>query len=115
MIGGISGRFILDEFVRGSSGTMPACESIDVHADIWDLLEAGHASEARHLFNRLLPLLNYSAHSMGVHKTVLKWRGIITSDYSRSAGGNPLDAGDLRELREIISSMADLFAVYPPK
>jgi dihydrodipicolinate synthase/N-acetylneuraminate lyase len=114
IMGGMAGRYLLDEFRRGAVGTMPACESTDIHATIWNLLEAGQEDEARQVFNRLLPLLNYEAVSPGVYKTVLLWRGVLETDYLRSVSGNPLDTSDRHELKAILRSMADLFNVHPP-
>jgi dihydrodipicolinate synthase/N-acetylneuraminate lyase len=115
IMGGLAGRYLLDEYRRGAAGTMPACESTDVHAAVWNLLEAAKEEEARSVFYRMLPLLNYEAVSSGVYKTVLHWRGVLETDYLRSAQGNPLDAGDRHELREILHSMSDLFVVHPPR
>ena len=43
VMGGLAGRFMIDEFARGACGTMPACEITDVHVAIWRALEAGDA------------------------------------------------------------------------
>lgn len=115
VMGGLAGRFMLDEHRRGSAGTMPACESADIHARVWNLLEKADLDQARLVFNRLLPLLNYEGASSGVYKTVLRWRGILETDYLRSALGNPLDASDRQELRDILRSITDLFVVSPPR
>ena len=40
VMGGLAGRFMIDEFERGACGTMPACEITDVHVAIWRALEA---------------------------------------------------------------------------
>ena len=32
VMGGIAGRYLFDEYARGACGTMPACESVDIHA-----------------------------------------------------------------------------------
>jgi 4-hydroxy-tetrahydrodipicolinate synthase len=114
IMGGLAGRYLLSEYSRGTIGTMPACESTDVHVKVWNLLEDDRPDEARRVFERLLPLLNYEAVSSGVYKTVLQWRGIIKTDFLRSAGGNPLDAGDRDELRQIVKGRDDLFSVAPP-
>ena len=37
MMGGMAGRYLPEEHRRGASGTMPACEVVDVHARIWNL------------------------------------------------------------------------------
>ncbi len=114
VMGGIAGRYLMDEYRRGACGTMPACEATDVHVQVWNALEAGEERRARDLFNRLLPLLNYEALLPGVYKAVLKRRGIIASDYLRSHAGNPLDASDHRELSAIFDDMRDLFRLAPP-
>src|SRR5688572_705351 len=61
IMGGIGGRYLLDEVRRGACGTMPACQATDVHVAIWNKLEAGDEAGARRTFNRLLPLLNLEA------------------------------------------------------
>jgi dihydrodipicolinate synthase/N-acetylneuraminate lyase len=115
VMGGLAGRYIMDEYRRGICGTMPACEVTDVHVQIWNALEAGEGRKARDLFNRLLPLLNYEALMPGVYKAVLKQRGVIASDYLRSHAGNPLDASDREELSAILSDMQDLFRLARPE
>lgn len=114
VMGGIAGRYLMDEYRRGACGTMPACEATDIHAQIWNALDAGEHRKARDLFNRLLPLLNYESLLPGVYKAVLKRRGVITSDYLRSHAGNPLDAADHEELSAIFADLRDLFRLAPP-
>jgi dihydrodipicolinate synthase/N-acetylneuraminate lyase len=113
VMGGIAGRYLFDEHARGSRGTMPACESVDVHAQVWNLLAAGDVAAARQLFGKLLPLLNLEAISPGVYKTVLYWRGVFQSDYLRSHFGNPLDEQDRRELSAVLRGLEDAFRVAP--
>ena len=115
VMGGVAGRYLLDEYRRGACGTMPACEMTDVHVQVWEALEAGDERRARDLFNRLLPLLNFEGLMPGVYKAVLKRRGVIASDYLRHYGGNPLDAADRRELDAILDDMGDLFRVAAPR
>lgn len=114
VMGGMAGRYLLDEYRRGACGTMPACEATDVHVQVWEALEAGEERRARDLFNRLLPLLNFEALLPGVYKAVLKRRGVIASDYLRSHAGNPLDAFDHQELSAILADLRDLFRLAPP-
>lgn len=113
VMGGIAGRYLMDEYRRGACGTMPACEVTDVHVQVWDALEAGQLRQARDLFNRLLPLLNFEALAPGVYNTILTRRGVIQSDYLRHFGGNPLDADDRYELDVILHDMSDLFRCAP--
>jgi len=115
VMGGVAGRYIMDEHKRGACGTMPACEMTDIASEVWNLLDAGETRKARDLFNRLLPVLNYEAVVPGVYKAILKRRGIIKSDYLRSHHGNPLDQNDHEELTAIFEDMKDLFKLAPPK
>ena len=92
---------------------MPACESVDVHAKVWNVLAAGDLDGARRIFSRLLPLLNFEAMSPGVYKTVLYWRGVIESHYLRSYFANPLDEQDRRELSTILRALEDVFLLAP--
>lgn len=115
VMGGVAGRYLMDEYRRGACGTMPACEATDVHVQVWNALDSGDLRKGRDLFNRLLPLLNFEALIPGVYKAVLKRRGIITSDYLRSHAGNPLDASDHRELSAIFDDLRDLFQLAPPR
>jgi 4-hydroxy-tetrahydrodipicolinate synthase len=115
VMGGIAGRYLMDEYRRGACGTMPACEMTDIHAQVWNALDSGDLRKGRDLFNRLLPLLNFEGMIPGVYKAVLKRRGIIASDYLRSHGANPLDASDHLELSAIFADLADLFRLDPPK
>ena len=89
VMGGVAGRYVLDEHRRGACGTMPACEMTDVASAVWSLLDAGEERRARDLFNRLLPVLNYEAVVPGVYKAILRRRGIIKSDYLRTHHGIP--------------------------
>jgi hypothetical protein len=54
VMGGMAGRYLLDEYRRGACGTMPACEATDLHVQVWQALEAGESARARDLF-RLCP------------------------------------------------------------
>ena len=72
-MGGFAGRFVIDEFVAGSCGTMPACEVDDVHVAIWRALEAGDIDSARDLHARALPLLNIEyLYGPAIYKEVLR-------------------------------------------
>jgi 4-hydroxy-tetrahydrodipicolinate synthase len=114
VMGGVAGRYLLDEYRRGVCGTMPACEVTDIHVQVWNALDGDDERMARDLFYRLLPLLNYEALLPGVYKAILKRRGIIASDYLRSEAGNPLDAQDHQELSALFADISDLFKLAPP-
>ncbi len=112
IMGGIGGRYLMDEFRRGACGTMPACQTTDVHVTIWNALDAGNLDKARRTFNRLLPLLNMEA-AFGpiVYKEVLKRRGVIANTTLRSRRDSGLDEYDHKELDEILRDVSDLFSI----
>jgi dihydrodipicolinate synthase/N-acetylneuraminate lyase len=108
-MGGMAGRYLLDEYARGACGTMPACEVADAHAAVWSSLEAGDEARAREQFRLLLPLLDYEAmYSVAVYKEVLRRRGVIATARVRSPGTPVLDAGNHRELDQILDALAPL-------
>jgi 4-hydroxy-tetrahydrodipicolinate synthase len=93
---------------------MPACESTDVHAQLWNTLDAGNEAGARLLFKELLPLLNYEAlFGTAVYKEVLYRRRIIASPHKRLAGLT-LDAHDHAELDRILDELSPFFTVKTP-
>jgi 4-hydroxy-tetrahydrodipicolinate synthase len=112
IVGGLAGRHLMNEIARGVCGTMPACDTPDAHAAIWNAHECGDAEEARRLFNRLLPLMNMqSLYPLQLYKEVLKRRGVIRSAKIRNYFQTPLDPIDHRELDVILSDIEDLLIV----
>lgn len=111
VFGGQGGIYLIDEYNRGAAGNMPACQATDLHVAIWNKLEAGDQAGARHLFNRLLPLINYERlYGIAVYKEVLYRRGIFATTLSRAPGKN-LDAADRAELDAILVEVAPLFTL----
>jgi 4-hydroxy-tetrahydrodipicolinate synthase len=111
VFGGQGGIYFLDEYRRGSTGNMPACQATDVQVAIWDKLEAGDEAGARQLFNQILPLINYERlYGIAVYKEVLKRRGIFTTNLSRYPGAY-LDEQDCAELDVIMRDIEPLFTV----
>lgn len=111
VMGGQGGRFLFDEVARGACGTMPACHLTDVQVDLWNLLESGRTREARALFNRILPLLNFEhLHAVAAYKEVLRRRGVIATSVSRGAL-TVLDDYDRRELDAILADIETLYRV----
>lgn len=109
MMGGMAGRFLLDEYARGACGTMPACEVVDAHAAVWAALENGDKLLARERFRLLLPLLTYEAmYSIVVYKEVLRRRGVIASARVRAPGSPSLDTAGHRELDRLLADLSPL-------
>jgi 4-hydroxy-tetrahydrodipicolinate synthase len=79
--------------------------------DIWNMLDSGSESEARRLFNRTLPLLNFEhMYQVAAYKEVLRRRGVIATSVCRGAPA-VLDAIDLRELDTLMSDLEPLLRV----
>jgi 4-hydroxy-tetrahydrodipicolinate synthase len=115
MMGGMAGRYLLDEYARGACGTMPACEVTDAHVAVWNALESGDQQLARRLFRELLPLLNIEAmYSFVVYKEVLYRRGIIACPKTRAPGSPTLDEVSSRELDLILRDLAPLLTAAIP-
>lgn len=109
IMGGMAGRYLMDEYARGGCGTMPACEVADAHVAVWEALEAGDQARARDYFRLLLPLLNYEGmYSVAVYKEVLRRRGVIASARTRAPGSPVLDEHNHRELDVILRELAPL-------
>jgi 4-hydroxy-tetrahydrodipicolinate synthase len=109
VMGGMAGRYMLEEFRRGACGTMPACEVTDAHVQVWNALDRGDEEEARRLHTQLLPLLNYEAmYSFSIYKEVLLRRGIISSARTRVPGAGQLDAENHRELDLLLRDLEPL-------
>jgi 4-hydroxy-tetrahydrodipicolinate synthase len=114
IMGGMAGRFMLDEFARGACGTMPACEVTDVHVAIWNALDSGEIARARTLHNRLIPLLNIEwMYGPAIYKEVLRRRGVIDNAKLRGPGAVELDTADHRELDAILADISQLFTATP--
>ncbi len=112
-MGGMAGRFLLEEYRRGACGTMPACEVADAHVLVWDALERGDHDEARRLHTQLLPLLNYEAmNSFTIYKEVLLRRGVIASAKTRVPGAGSLDAENHRELDLLLRDIEPLLRAF---
>ena len=115
MMGGMAGRYLLDEYARGACGTMPACEVVDAHVAVWNALERGDQAESRRLFREILPLLNIEAiYSFVVYKEVLYRRGVIACPKSRAPGSPTLDEVASRELDFILHDLSPLLTASLP-
>ena len=97
---GNSGRNLLNELARGASGTMPACEFVDVQVQIYSLAAARRWAEARALFQKLLPMIILEeTYGVAFDKAVLVRRGVFKTTKRRGVAGlEVLDSVDEREL-----------------
>ncbi len=118
IMGGMGGRYLLGEYRRGGAGTMPAGHITEAHVALWNALEAGGvdaqgqqvvSSEARRMFNRLLPSLNFEFFfGVTTYKQAFWRRGIIKTPTTRQPGSKPFDRYDGEELDAILDELSDL-------
>ncbi len=112
IMGGKAGKYIIEEYMRGAIGNMPACEIADVHVKIWNLCEKGDLAAAQKILDCVQPLLNFEAiYGSQCYKEVLRDRGVISTAYSRSVNGQPLDDYDHKELDRIMEAIKPQFEV----
>jgi len=111
VFGGQGGIYLLDEYRRGSAGTMPAGNVPDLHVALWNLLESGDMTAARAYYNRILPLLNYERqYGVALYKETLYRRGVIATRVCRTPG-RELDDQDRAELDAILADISPLLTL----
>jgi dihydrodipicolinate synthase/N-acetylneuraminate lyase len=119
MMGGMAGRYLLDEYARGACGTMPACEVADAHVAVWNALEGGDQAQSRRLCREILPLLSVEAmYSFVVYFVVYKEvpyrRGVIARPTSRAPGSPTLGEAASREPDLILKDLEPLLTAKLP-
>jgi len=115
ILGGAGGHYLLDEYKRGSCGTMPFPHVPDIQSALWNALEADDWHEARRMHHRLLPLYNMEVRFGGdLCKEILRRRGVISTATTRIPGRAALDSLDQEELSTVLSELGDLFTCWSP-
>jgi 4-hydroxy-tetrahydrodipicolinate synthase len=110
VFGGGGARYIIDEFVRGARGAMPAVELTDLHVALWNAQEAGDHDVARELYRLSLPLLASQAiYRMRLTKYVLSRREIADCQHVR-APLVELDDFAKQDIDQMLEDLQDAFA-----
>jgi 4-hydroxy-tetrahydrodipicolinate synthase len=107
---GTHGRTLIEEMIRGFSGSMPAAGFADLYAASWDLWHEGKRREAVDLFGKAAILIEevmvYGAESL---KYILCLRGVFktygTRERGKTAGRAHLDDGAKKALAQILDVM----------
>jgi dihydrodipicolinate synthase/N-acetylneuraminate lyase len=103
---GNHGRTMIDEMIRGFSGSMPAASFADIHASAWELWHTGKKRQAVDTFGNAAILINevgvYGLESM---KYILCLRGVFQTYGTREPKGKRLDDTSKRALQEIFDLM----------
>ena len=120
VMGGVGGRYILDEYRRGSCGSMPGCQITDAAVAVWDALERGGkdehgvqivTEEARDLYQQILPAITFeSLYGAGAYKAILYKRGVIASTTMRIPSRRVMDAIDHEEIDIILDRLSPLLS-----
>ena len=118
LMGGMGGRYLVDEFRRGSCGTMPAGHITDAHVKLWNALENGGVDEeglqivtdeARGIWEQMIPSLNFEfMFGVNAYKAAYWRRGIIRTPLTRNPANKSLDKLDYEELDKILDRMNNL-------
>jgi len=107
IMGGAGGRYLIEEYRRGTCGQMPGCHVTDVVVQLWDALEAGDSERTNHVYKEMSPLFHFENQLPGCYKEVLKRRGVIASAYRRN-GQMPLDEVSSTYLDELLEGLKPL-------
>jgi 4-hydroxy-tetrahydrodipicolinate synthase len=109
VMGGAGGRFLIEEYRRGSAGNMPGCHVTDVVVAFWDALEAGDQARAMYIYKEMAPLFFFERQLSGCYKEVLYRRGVIACPLKRN-GKMPLDEVSSKYLDEILEALEPLMS-----
>ncbi len=107
VFGGAGGRYLIEEYRRGSAGNMPGCHVTDVVVAFWNALESGDAPRAMHIYKEMAPLFFFETQLEGCYKEVLYRRGVIECPAKRN-GRNSLDPIAAQYLAEILQGLESL-------
>jgi len=107
VMGGAGGRYLIEEYRRGSAGNMPGCHVTDVVVAFWNALESGDEARALHIYKEMAPLFFFEHQLSGMYKEVLRRRGVIDCALKRN-GPMPMDAVASQYLDEILKALEPL-------
>jgi len=105
--GGAGGRYLIEEYRRGSDGNMPGCHVTDVVVAFWNALEAGDEDRGLHIYKEMAPLFFFETQLPGCYKEVLYRRGVISCPLKRN-GPMPLDEVSSKYLDDILKALDPL-------
>jgi 4-hydroxy-tetrahydrodipicolinate synthase len=110
LFGGAGGAFAVEEFKRGSVGTMPGSTLPDMFVRVWDHFQAGNEDAANGEMRRHQALIGMLAQGQGfanwVYKHIMVRRGIFSpgSEFARHPALKP-DAEHFKEIDSLLESL----------
>jgi dihydrodipicolinate synthase/N-acetylneuraminate lyase len=103
---GSHGKTLIDEMLRGFSGTMPAAPFADIYATAWDLWHEGKRREAVEMFGNAAVLIQeISTYGSESTKYLLCLRGVFKNVRVRQPEKNKLDDTGKQVLRDMLDLM----------
>lgn len=110
LFGGAGGAFVIEEFRRGSVGTMPGSTLPDVFVRVWDLWQSGDEKGAAAEFSRYATIIRTLSQGQGlanwIYKHIMVRRGIF--DAGSAFARHPALKPDDLQLREIDMQLEEL-------
>jgi 4-hydroxy-tetrahydrodipicolinate synthase len=113
IFGGAGGRYLIEEYRRGSAGNMPGCHVTDVVVALWNALESGDRTGAMHVYKEMAPLFFFETQLEGCYKEVLYRRGVIDCALKRN-GPMALDSVSSEYLDQILAALDPLMTWRKP-
>lgn len=110
LFGGAGGAFALEEFRRGSVGSMPGCTAPDMFVRVWRLWREGKEREAEAAFHPYAALTRTLAQGQGlanwIYKEILVQRGVFkpSSAFARHPALRP-DPEAMKELHQLLDEL----------
>ena len=110
LFGGAGGAFAVEEFKRGSVGTMPGSTLPDMFVRVWNHFQAGDEDAANLEMRRHAPLIQMLAQGQGfagwIYKHIMVRRGIFSpgSDFARHPALKP-DSDHFKEIDGLRESL----------
>ena len=110
LFGGAGGAFAVEEFKRGSVGTMPGSTLPDMFVRVWDAFQVGDEDTANDEMRRHAALFGMLAQGQGfanwIYKHIMVRRGIFSpgSDFARHPALKP-DAEHYKEIDRLLESL----------
>jgi dihydrodipicolinate synthase/N-acetylneuraminate lyase len=98
---------MVDLHKRGTAGNIASSGAPDVHARIWNLMEAGQVTEAQRLQTLLNDLMRAEISTQSLHgvKQGLLLRGIFTAAVMRNQAPRTLDVHYVQELQRCLAQL----------
>jgi 4-hydroxy-tetrahydrodipicolinate synthase len=111
---GMHGRTLIEEMIRGFSGSMPAAGFADLYAQAWDLWHEGKQREAVDMFGKAAILIQeVTVYGIESLKYILCLRGVFktynTREHGKPGKGTHLDEESKKVLTQIIGLMKPYF------